>query len=141
VSPRLTGIHKTAIDAYREINLMADIPTEQTLAWFDQLVQEPGLKMGDGFPLKQQADLIRAYFDDRARFGPERIAGNWEPRFREFAQSRIALERFVAATKTLKELPGLKKIVKEVVAASITQDFERSPAKDKLYELELAATL
>ncbi len=31
--------------------------------------------------------------------------------------------------------------MKEVVAASIAQDFERSPAKDKLYELELAATL
>jgi len=120
---------------------MNGIPTFQTLSRFDQLVRDLGLRLGDGLPLKQEAELIRAYYDERARFGPEQIAAKWEPRFLEFARARISLERFVAATQTLKGLPGLKKIVKEVVAASIAQDFERSPAKDKLYELELAATL
>jgi hypothetical protein len=120
---------------------MNEIPTFQTLVRFDRLVRDLGLKLGDAFPLKREAELIRAYYDERARFGPKNIAVKWEPRFLEFARARISLERIVAAMETLKELPGLKRIVKEVVSGSIDQDFERSPAKDKLYELELAATL
>jgi len=120
---------------------MADTPTLQTLAKFDQLLVEISLKLGDGFPLKREADLIREVYHDRESLGDEEGQAKWGHRIPEFVLARIALERFVAATETLKGLPGVKKIMKDVLAGSISQDFQPSQAKDKMYELEFAATL
>jgi hypothetical protein len=120
---------------------MDDIPTLQTLARFDQLVAEMNLKVGNGSPLKRDVDLIRDAYNDRASLGDAEGQAKWGHRIPDFVQARITMERFVAATETLKGLAGLTRIVKDVLAGSISQDFKPSQAKDKLYELEFAATL
>jgi len=120
---------------------MPDIPTVQILARFDRLVQEMNLKMGDGCPLKQEADMIRESYDDKESLRYEEREAKWQPRLENLYLARVALEWFAEATETLKALPGIRLILKRVLAGSITQDFEPSRAKDALYELELAATL
>jgi hypothetical protein len=76
------------------------------------------LKLGDGSPLKREADLIREVYHDRESLGDEEGQAKWGHRIPEFVLARIALERFVAATETLKGLPGVKKIMKDVLASS-----------------------
>ncbi len=120
---------------------MADIPALRTLARFDQLMREMNLRFADGSPLKREADLIREVYNDLASLSDVQGQPNWGHRIPEFVLARITLERFVAATDTLKGIPGLRRILNEVLAGSISQDFQPSRAKDKLYELEFAATL
>jgi hypothetical protein len=55
--------------------------------------------------------------------------------------ARISLERFVDAVRTLEGVTGARKVAKDVITGSLSQDFQSSQAKDKLYELELAASL
>jgi len=119
---------------------MQDIPTLQVLSRFDRLIEEMGLKMGEGCALKQQAELIREYYYDRKLLGPNHANAKWQPRFLEFAQARIALQRFVEAVGTLQGVLGLSGVLRKVLTGSTSQDLRPSQAKDALYELELAAT-
>jgi hypothetical protein len=120
---------------------MSDIPTEQTMLRFDRLLEDMKMKVGDNSPIKQEADIVRDYYRDRATLGVEEAINKWNPRFNEFYQARITLERVTAAAEALRGLPGLKGLLKDILAGSVTQDFKLSSAKDKLYELEMAATL
>jgi hypothetical protein len=137
----VTSSGQEGLNMRHEQIAIADNPTVKTLNRFDQIAREMSLKMGNGCRLREGAECIRAYYNDRELLGPMLADANWRPRFLEFAQARIALDRFVNAVETLRGLTGLKRILNDVLNASITQDFEPSSAKDKLYELELAATL
>ncbi len=107
---------------------------------FDELIRHLKLKVASNAPLKQQADLVREMYSDPAE-GSESWKDKWRPRIQETKQARIAVERFVKAVGTVKTLPGVPKILKTVLAGSITQDFQPTPAKDFFYELEVAASL
>jgi len=120
---------------------MSGIPTEQTMFRFDHLLKEMKLTVGDNSSIKQEADIVRDYYRDRATLGVEEAIRKWDPPFDEFYQARITLERVTAAAHALSGLPGIKKLLKDILSGSITQDFRSSSAKDKPYELELAATL
>jgi len=115
-------------------------PAFQAVSRFDRLVIDLKLKTA-GTPLQQQADMLRAMYDDIATLGLEKSNAKWIPRLPECNQGRIALERFVEAVEPLKSLPRLKSKLKIVLASSIIQDFKPTPAKEAFYELEIAATL
>lgn len=114
---------------------------QQTLLKFDRFLHDSALHLGDDSPLKYEADLIREAYHDLATLSDEEGQPKWGHRSAEFLLARISLERFMAASTALAGTPGATKLLKDVIAGSITQDFERSSAKDKLYELELAAPL
>ncbi len=91
---------------------MADIPTEQTLLRFDHLLKDMKLKVGDNSPIKQEADIIRDYYHDRAMLGVDVAIKKWDPRFNEFYVARITLERITAAAEALRGLPGFKRLLR-----------------------------
>jgi predicted nucleotidyltransferase len=119
---------------------MDQYPAFRAVARFDQLAKEIRLKVS-GTPLKQQADLLREAFNDMNILGLEKSNAKWMPRLPECDQARIDLERFVEAVEPLKDLPGLKDILKKVLADPITQDFKPSQAKNAFYELEMASAV
>lgn len=120
---------------------MSDIPTVQTMLRFDQLLTATKMKVGDNSPIKQEADIVRDYYRDRAALGVDEAIRKWDPHFDEFYQARITLERVTAAVSALSGTRGLKALLNDILEGSVTQDFKRSSSKDKLYELEMAATL
>lgn len=124
----------------RAVN-MSEIPTEQTMLRFDQLLEVMKMKVGGNSSIKHEADIVRDYYRDRATLGVEEAIRRWDPRFDEFYQARITLERVTASASALSGTSGLKGLLKDILAGSVTQDFRLSSAKDKLYELEMAATL
>ncbi len=111
------------------------------LADFDRLATDMRLKIGDASPVKQQLDTTREFLVDEASLKFEELDAKWAPRFLEFYQSQFVVGRLIGAVIELSGLPGLKKTLDKVLAGSIVQDFERSQAKDNLYELELASDL
>ena len=120
---------------------MSEIPTEQTLMKFDQLLQETNLRVEENSPIKREADIVREYYRDRAALGVDEAVEKWNPRYDEFYGARITLERITAAATALSGVARLRRLLEEVLSGSLTHDFQPSPSKDKFYELELAATL
>jgi hypothetical protein len=120
---------------------MSDIPTEQTLIGFDALLKAMKLRVGDNSPIRHEASIVRDYYRDRAALGIDEAVKKWDPRFDKFYDARIVLERVTAGATALSGVPALKRLLREVLVGSLTQDFQPSSSKGKLCELELAATL
>lgn len=120
---------------------VSDVPTEQTLLKFDRLLQDMNMRIGDNSPIKQEADLVRLYFEDRANFGVDKTIEEWNFLYDEVSTARVTLERITAAATALRGVQHLRTLLKEILEGSLTQDFQPSASKDKFYELELASIL
>ena len=113
----------------------------QTIERFHCLLRGLNIKVGANCPLKSQADCINEYYRDRGTLSRQELEAKWVPRTIEFKHARIALERFVNSVEVLNDSPGITKVVKDVITGDVTQDFQSSSAKDKLFEIETGATL
>jgi hypothetical protein len=113
----------------------------ETTDRFHQLLGDLKLKVGADCPLKSQADCIAEYYQNRDNLAPSALEAKWKPRVDEFRHARIALEKFVNSVEALKGSPGITKVARDVITGDITQDFQRSSAKDKLHEIEIGATM
>jgi hypothetical protein len=113
----------------------------RTVERFHQLLRDLNLKVGINCPLKAQADSISEWYEDKKTLCEEPLKAKWLPRINEFIQARQSLDRFVNAVEDLKDSTGIARVVKDVVTGDITQDFQSSSAKDKLFEIETGVTM
>ncbi len=115
----------------------------KNLTDFDALLASIGVRIGNDSPVKPYLDLTREFLADEQGMPAEQWLAKWDPRFKEFYQGQILVDRLTESLLVLKDQRqgALKDYLKKVLSGSLVQDFEPQQAKDFLYELELAATL
>ncbi|KKK72251.1 hypothetical protein LCGC14_2905750, partial [marine sediment metagenome] len=115
---------------------------ERQLAQFDALVARLNLTIGDS-PLAQSIQQVRDFLADREAMAQEDWLAKWDPHFKDFYDSQIAVGRLCdSVTRLQGQADGtLRQYLKKILSGSLTQDFDPQEARDFFYELWIAGIL
>jgi len=116
-------------------------PLKQSLAGFDNIVSNLGVRIGADAPVAAQLALVRQFLADHAALPEKELFAKWpKEQFREFHDAAIVVRRLTESVVALGDQPAgsLRQRLKRVLSGPLTQDFSPQQAKDHFYELEIA---
>ena len=107
---------------------------------FDQFLEQAGIKIKVATPIGRDLALMRDFLHDAPGENGDQWVKQRESTFHDFFQAAISARRLAESVVELQGQPRgeLRERLDTILSGSITQDFQPTPAKDKLYELEMA---
>ena len=118
-------------------------PLKRAMRGFDEFVARQDVRIASDAAINPQLAIVRQFLDDHESMGGEGAADKWVKNdFKLFYDAVIAVYRLTDVVVTLCDSPAhLRSRLTTVLSGPLTQDWSPQPAKDILYELEIAAAL